>query len=196
MTANLPRLLPAALLCVLLALAVWQDVRSRRIPNRLVYPGALAGLLLHAALPGGTGLFGQPFGGLGLLSALAGLATGLATLLPMYMLRTMGAGDVKLMAMVGAFLGPQATLGAALLSLLAGGLLALAVALWQGTLIKVLSNVYHLLMHSLFRSLAGERGVRIEAIPAPTGKLAYAIAIACGTLASVFLPKLSTWSLL
>lgn len=186
---------PALTLSALLALAVWYDIRSRRIPNRLVYSGALAALLLQTALPAGAGLFATPFGGIGLLLALAGLATGLLILLPMYMLGAMGAGDVKLMAMVGAFLGPQATLGAALQSLLAGGLLALVVALWNGALINVLQNIYHVLRHSLFRVLAGE-GVRVDAPPTSTGKLAYAIAIACGTLSSVFLAKAPFWSLL
>ncbi|MEG0884092.1 MAG: prepilin peptidase, partial [Janthinobacterium sp.] len=95
--------LPALLLCILLTGAVWHDMRSRRIPNGLVFGGALAALLLHAVLTPGAG-------GLGLPAALGGLALGLALLLPMYMLRALGAGDVKLMAMVGAFIGPQQVL--------------------------------------------------------------------------------------
>src|SRR5690349_17759206 len=114
-------------LLLLLLAAAWSDIRSRRIPNLLVFPGAIIGLLLHALLQ-------QETGGLGILGSLAGLGTGLVLLLPLYLLRIMGAGDVKLMAMTGAFLGAQETVGALLCVLLAGGGLALAAALRHGTL--------------------------------------------------------------
>jgi prepilin peptidase CpaA len=192
MDANFLMTFPILLLCALLGLAVWHDVRSRRIPNRLVFPGAFAGLALHTVLAAGSGLFTEPFGGLGLLSGLAGLALGLALLLPMYMLRAMGAGDVKLMAMVGAFLGPQAVFGAALSSLLAGGLLALTVALWQGTLVKMLGNCYQLMHHSLIRALTGQ-GAQVDAPATPSGELPYAIAIAGGTLAYLLFTRMPGW---
>lgn len=181
-------LLPTALLCALLALAVSSDLRSRRIPNLLVLLGALAALALHALLPAGDGLFRQPFGALGFTGALAGLGLGLAVLLPLYMLGAMGAGDAKLMAMVGAFLGPQAVLDAALLTLLAGGVLSLAVALWSGTLISVTHNVYQLLLQALLRVRTGG-GASIEAPPATTGQLPYAIAIAAGTVLQLALQQ-------
>src|SRR5262245_23535685 len=116
-------LLPIVLLAGLLAWAVASDVRSRRIPNKLVVAGLLAGLALQATVTPGAGLFSEPFGALGLLKASAGMALGLVLLLPMYALGAMGAGDVKLMAMLGAFLGPLDILGAGLSSVLAGGLL-------------------------------------------------------------------------
>ncbi len=108
------------LLALLLA-ATWFDVRSHRIPNKLVFWGALAGVLLHVALPEGRGFISSLPGGLGFLDALAGLGIGLAVFLPVYLLRAMGAGDVKLMAMVGAFLGPEQIWGAMLGVALAGG---------------------------------------------------------------------------
>jgi len=170
--------LPTLLLCVLLAGAVWHDVRRRRIPNVLAGGGALAALLLHAVLtPAG--------GGLGMPAALGGMALGLALLLPMYVLRALGAGDVKLMAMVGAFVGPQQVLAATLLTLLAGGLLALAVAACTGMLRQVLGNGYRMLLHSMARGLGGG-DVRLDAPCAASGKLPYAIAIASGTLLSFF----------
>eukprot|EP01032_Pedospumella_encystans_P026765 gene26765-30247_t len=104
-------LLPLLLLLGLLTTAVWHDIKARRIPNALVLPGALAGLALQGLLPAGGGFYTTPFGALGLLLGLAGMALGLALLLPMYMLGTMGAGDVKLLAMAGAFMfGMQAAL--------------------------------------------------------------------------------------
>ncbi|MBA5606950.1 prepilin peptidase [Duganella sp. FT3S] len=184
---------PAAVLAALLAAAVWHDVRTRRIPNRLVLGGALAGLAFQALLAPGAGLFATPFGALGLLDGLAGLGLGLALLLPMYLLGAMGAGDVKLMAMCGAFLGPRDVLGAALLTMLAGGVLALLVALGSGRLAQVLANLRQLLLHALVR--AGTGGTtRLDAPPVPTGKLAYAIAIATGTALQLLLARVPAWS--
>lgn len=174
--------LPLIVLGCLLALAVWNDLRTRRIPNALVFGGALLGLLLNALYPAGAGLLAlQPFGGIGLLWALAGLATGLLLLLPMYALRALGAGDVKLMAMLGAFLGPRPVAACVLLTLLAGGVLALGVALWTGKLRAVLHNTLHMVMHSVLRGIHGEVA-RIEAPATPSGRLPYAVAIAAGTI--------------
>ena len=173
--------LPSLLLVGLMSGAVWHDVRSRKIPNRLVFPGALAGVVLNALLSAADAAFMPVPGGLGLLTSLAGLSLGLLLLLPMYALKTMGAGDVKLMAMVGAFVGPQAVFGCMLFSLLAGGVLALGVAAFHGSLRQITSNSYHLLLNSLMRGLAGQRP-EVEAPNAPSGKLPYAIAIAAGTM--------------
>ena len=172
---------PAVLLAVLLLLAVYYDVRSRRIPNRLVFSGALAGLLLNAVLPAGAGLLTAAPGALGFWPALGGLVLGLALLMPMYALKALGAGDVKLMAMVGAFVGPQTVLFCLLCSLLAGGVLALAVAAFHGTLRQVASNSYYLVLNSLMRAIASQRP-DIDAPAKPSGQLPYAIAIASGTL--------------
>jgi prepilin peptidase CpaA len=195
MNTNLLMLMPALLLCALLAAAVWHDVKSRKIPNRLVFSGALAGLALHSLLPVGNGFINAPLGGLGFLASLQGLGIGLAILLPMYMLHAMGAGDVKLMAMVGAFLGPDAIIGTALLSMVAGGILAIIVALWNGKLRTALANSYYLTLHAFVSSLAGA-GARMEAPATPSGKLAYAIAIAAGTLMYIFFVKTKVWSLI
>jgi len=175
------RWLPFVVLVALLVAAVWHDVRSRRIPNKLVLIGMLLAAILHLALPRGAGLFIEPFGSIGILSCAAGFGLGLALLLPMYALRALGAGDVKLLAMIGAFVGPVAVFGIAVCTLLAGGVLAIAVALQQGTLKRMLSNSKHLIMNSMFGALGGQSPA-IDAPAKPSGKLPYAIAIACGTL--------------
>lgn len=180
---NTVSLLPLIVLFALLAAAVWHDARTRRIPNALVFPGALLGLALHAMLPAGAGLFGTPMGSLGLGAACGGLALGLAFLMPMYALRLMGAGDVKLLAMVGAFVGADAIIPLAFVMLLAGGVLALAFAAWQGSLRRLLGNAWQMVVYSGFSALSGKLAVAPPV--AASGRLPYAIAIAGATVLCV-----------
>ena len=102
-----------AFLMALLAIAVTTDVRERRITNRLVVVGLVAGLVGQTWLPGAAGL----------MIGSAGACVGLLCLLPFYISGGMGAGDVKLMAMCGAFLGPVHVVVAAVASLIIGGAL-------------------------------------------------------------------------
>src|SRR5687768_7245236 len=81
-----------ALLMVALAHAVWTDVRTRRISNRLTYPLMLAGLAINGATGGREGLTG----------AAVGLLVGGAVLLIPCAMGAMGLGDAKLMAAIGA----------------------------------------------------------------------------------------------
>ena len=115
---------PIGLLCLtaILVGAVYSDLRRHRIPNALSGLGIVVGLGLQTA---GGGLHG-------LTSGLLGVTVGLACFAPFYLLRAMGAGDVKLLAAIGAFLGPQGCFYAALASLLAGGLGAIGYVLWRG----------------------------------------------------------------
>jgi prepilin peptidase CpaA len=187
--------LPGAILGLLLSIAVLHDVRTRRIPNRLVYLGTVMGVGINVLVHGVSAPFTAPLGGLGVLPSLAGAGLGLMALLPMYVLGAMGAGDVKLMAMVGAFLGPETILTAVLMTLLAGGMLAVAVALWTGALMKALDNTRYLMLHAVVRAFAGN-GIGIDKSIAPTGKLPYAIAIMSGTALAVLFSHVFKWSLL
>jgi prepilin peptidase CpaA len=117
----MPASVTLLVLSVVLAIAVHSDLRHHRIPNKLSLFGLIAGLGLQT-LAGGLH---------GLGSGLLGAGVGLACFAPFYLLRAMGAGDVKLLAAVSAFLGPQLALTAALLSLLGGGLGAVAYVLWR-----------------------------------------------------------------
>jgi prepilin peptidase CpaA len=179
MNTDLRPLAPFLALLLFLALAVAADLRSRRIPNAIVLAGAATGFAFQAAVPHGAGLFHPEFGSIGLLAALGGMAIGLCTLLPMYAMNAMGAGDVKLMSMIGAFLGASDTFAAALASMVAGGLLALGAAVYHGSLPRVFNNMRSLTM-----------GVR----PAATGRLPYAVAIATGTVVFVSCSWLAGWS--
>ena len=167
-------------LVTLVLTAVVCDLRTRRIPNVLIGGGIALGLLLQTVAPMGGGLFASSGGALGLGPALLGGAVGLALFLPLYALRTLGAGDVKLLAMVGVWLGAPSVARAALWTLLAGGVLALAVALGTGVLRQVLGNLRVMLTTSLIPAQTGG-GLSTSPPARTTGRLPYAVAIACGT---------------
>lgn len=162
------------LLLAFLLAAVLTDVTRRRIPNLLVLSGALVAVLCHYLLPDGKGV----------VSALVGMLLGLAMFLPLYLLRAMGAGDVKLMAMVGAFVGAQDVVGAALGALVIGGIMAIAVAVARKSTGHLMRNLGFMGLDAMARIAAGRAPV--PAAPARSvGKLPYAVAIAGGTLAYV-----------
>jgi prepilin peptidase CpaA len=79
-------------LIVLLCAAAWHDAKSFRIPNAIIVTGVALGIALNSFVPDG----------LGFTSAALGMLAGLVGLFPLYLLRIWGAGDVKLMAVVGA----------------------------------------------------------------------------------------------
>lgn len=165
-------ILTTTLLLLFLAGAVITDLRARLIPNALVLTGALTGLLLGGLTPGAGGF----------LSALGGLALGLAIFLPMYLVRAMGAGDAKLMAMTGAFLGPAAIFEAALWVLLTGGALALAFALRRGVARRMAGNLREMLV-SAAASVQIRTVPDFSAAPQTAARLPYAVAIALGVAA-------------
>lgn len=110
-----------------LLLSLWMagmDLASRRIPNYLTLGAALAGLGFQ------MGWRGWP----GLLDGLGGAVLGLGLLLWPYLKGGMGAGDVKALAALGAWLGLARTLFLFIYMGLSGGLLILALLAWQGSL--------------------------------------------------------------
>jgi len=176
------------LLCALLLGAVWSDVKSHRIPNWLVLTGSGLGLLLNSVLPQGYGFVSSLTGALGFNKALAGMAMGLVLMLPLYMLKGMGAGDVKLMAMAGAFLGPNAIVGTIITTFIVGGVLAMAVTLYHGSMARLLVNVRNMLWGSFFKAAMNEMPT-LDAAPVSAGKLPYGIAIAAGTFIYIALER-------
>jgi prepilin peptidase CpaA len=119
------------LLIFIVFLAAIFDLRSRRIPNWLSVTGVLLGLALNLFL-GETP---------GLLFAAKGLGLAMLVYVPLYLVRAMGAGDVKLMAAVGSIVGPMDWLGVFLLTALLGGPIAIVTAMSRGRLAQSLSNV-------------------------------------------------------
>ena len=110
---------------VALVAAGW-DVATRRIPNVLTFGAALAALVVHGYVGGWSGAG----------MAAAGWAAGVALFFPVFALGGMGAGDVKLLGAVGAWLGPVAAVWVALYSGIAGGVMGLLVAGFSGYLAR------------------------------------------------------------
>lgn len=145
------------------------DIASRRIPNLLSYSGILVGILLR------TGVLGWR----GLATALAGGALGGGIFFVLYLVRGMGAGDVKLMAAVGCFTGFPGVVQIMVACALAGGIMALAVALYRSTALRTLRNVLELLR---FHAVHGAQVHPTLNIDNPQAtRLPYAIAIAAGS---------------
>jgi len=156
------------------AVACATDIRSSRIPNLLTFSAILAGLLFHALLPQGGGL----------TLALLGMVAGLLVFFPIFALGAMGAGDVKLMAALGAWLGWQPVIYVALYGAVAGGILALALALWRGYLRTAAQNIKSLLT---FWAIEGIKPLPALTLEAGTGlRLPYALPIMVGLLVTLW----------
>ena len=155
---------------LLAAAACWTDLLLRRIPNTLVLIGVAAGLALNTLSAGLAGVERSIEGG----------ALGLAVFLPFMVLGGMGAGDVKLMAALGALLGPANVLGLALVAALAGGLLALLRVAWEGRLRATVRGIAELLW---FWAHTGLRPSPTLNLSNPgTIRIPYAVPIAAGTV--------------
>src|SRR5437763_15114898 len=113
MSLTLPPPGVEALLLVLVLIAAVYDVRYRRIPNWLTLLGVVLGVAMNTFL-----YRGWP----GLRFSLAGLALAFGVYVLLYALRAMGAGDVKLMAAVGAIAGWQDWFGIFVITALVGGI--------------------------------------------------------------------------
>lgn len=160
-------------LLVLLAGAAVSDYRTMRIPNLLTGGGILFAVVYNTLV--------KPEWNADWTWAPAGMLLGFIALLPMYALGVMGAGDVKLMAMVGAFLGPAGTANALLYSILTGGIAALVYAVRKQALARMLANARRALRSMLWSAVAsGAPRLAPDAMPS-VGKLAYGISIAIGT---------------
>lgn len=160
-------------LLALLAAAAVCDYRTFRIPNWLTVGGTLFALVYNTIVP--------PAWHAGWTWAPAGMLLGFGAMLPMYAIGAMGAGDVKLMAMVGAFLGLAGTMQALLFSFVTGGIAALVYALRKRMMARMLANTGDVMRGMLWSTAAGN-GPSVQAGAMPSvGKLAYGISIALGT---------------
>lgn len=165
--------LHTGVLIAMLALAAVIDFRSYRIPNWLTASGIVFALVYNGLAP----VSPQQ----GFLWSLQGMGIGFLLTLPLHVLRTMGAGDVKLMAMVGAFVGMPAVLYAVLASFIVGGLAAIAYALWHRAMGRMLGNVAAVAQNMMLTVIGGMRPEAQLQVGASVGKLPYGVSIGIGT---------------
>jgi prepilin peptidase CpaA len=166
---------------VVLTIATFTDLRSRRIPNWLVFPFLLVGIVSspwrfdwHGSAHG--------FAWHGVGQCFAGLGLGFLVYGVMFFMGGMGAGDVKLCAAIGAWIGPMQLLVGLLATGIAGGIMVFCWAVMGGFFLD------------LFRGPGKHLGAPGESNPVRPNplkrKMPYAPAIALGTLLSFFsLPR-------
>ena len=169
-------------LAAALLTAVVTDLRSQRIYNWLTFPLMLAGVVFHTVA----------FGLDGLAFSASGLGLGAAVMLLPFLLGMMGAGDVKLMAGIGAWVGPSTLLSAFVLTCLAGGVYALGVLLFhRDEARRVLLNI-----KSFLFGLMATRTLSYTPVSTALPRLCYGVAIAAGTAGAVILNLARTGSVL
>jgi prepilin peptidase CpaA len=163
----------AAVFLTLLGIACVWDVHVRRIPNRVTASLAAAGLLFT--------MWQHPnLSGLGI--AFGGLAVGLLVWFPSYALGLLGAGDVKLAAAAGMWLGPMRTFEAAIIGGIIGGALAL---MWMLRFRGVRGTATSLWVASVLpRTL-----VQPRVGPATRQHVPYSVALSLGVVIVAWMPK-------
>ncbi|WHY87707.1 prepilin peptidase [Neobacillus novalis] len=155
------------LLILLLIICVITDLKERKIYNAVLFPFLLAAWILHAVTGGLHGMTG----------ALLGTAVGLGVLLIPYLLGGMGAGDVKLLAVIGGIKGIGFVLMASIYMALAGGIIAIFVLLFRKGFMTRILYFFQGLRH----------GVRLSLFEDKT-TFPYGVAIAAGAVLQIFFP--------
>src|ERR1043166_7530049 len=168
--------------CAALA-ASWSDYRRHRVPNVLNAAIVLTGLLAQAWF----------FGRLGIQQGLMGVAVGGGPLIVLWMMKAMGAGDVKFMGALGAWLGPQMAMNALVVGGLVGGVLAVCMLAaqrnWRQTSVNM--GVLVTKMSSL-RTAFGEFG-SARSMNASGSVMPYAIPLSIGAIVVVFASYFGWW---
>jgi len=159
---------------IVLAVATFTDLRSRRIPNWLVLPFLLLGFVVAGWMNGWHGIV-QGFAGLGVGALFFGILCWMGG---------MGMGDVKLCAAIGVWIGPSQMLTALVLTGIAGGVIALCWAVAGGFVGEMLSGTGELIFGWRQRGLRAHPELVLTNPSAR--KMPYAPAIAIGTLVSFF----------
>jgi len=166
------------------------DIRYRRIPNQVILIGLAIAFAWHSFAPLGAWAFDRLNGGaVGLLGSVAAGSLMLVMFVPLWLMRMLGAGDVKLLALVGATFGVSpghwSHLPMTLLYIaVAGGVLVLVSVLLTGRLSLLLSNMKLILMMALSRA-QGVEGPVFDAKTDTAVRLPYGVAIVAGATAFV-----------
>jgi len=160
------------LVAVIVIAAAATDLRSRRIPNWLTLSGVCAGLLLNWYMEGLVGI----------RTSLEGLALGFGVYFVLYCLRAMGAGDVKLMAAVGAIVGPQNWVWVFIATAIAGGVLAVGLMIWKGRVRETLWNSLFIAVELAHLRAPHKRRSDLDVKDPRSLKMPHGVAIAAGTV--------------
>jgi prepilin peptidase CpaA len=169
-------------LILLVLPAAFFDLRQRRIPNWLCLAGFLLGVGLNSFL------YLTP----GLWMSLKGAGLALAIYFPLWLLRGMGAGDVKLMASLGAVAGPANWLGILVLTSLFGGMAAAGLIVAKHRLKHTLANIRWILLSWRHGQAPYESNPELDIASGKGLRLPHAVPIACGTLS--FLLAAAIWA--
>ncbi len=150
--------------------AGWNDYRFHRVPNWLSAAMAATGLAAQ----------GLWYGRAGALAGFEGMLVGFGLLVGLWLIRGMGAGDVKLMAALGAWLGPQMTLASVAVGGLLGGVFALAIVARQRAWTQMSANVGVLMVKmGNWKTALGEFGSS-QSLGRSMGVIPYAIPLCLG----------------
>lgn len=163
------------LLTVILILATYTDLKKHLIPNVLSLGGILIGLIMHSYQNGLDGF----------LFSFSGLAVGFFLLIPFYAMKGMAAGDVKLMAAIGAFLGAYTTFIIVLSTLICGSILAIGYVLLKDNSASTFKR-YFTIVKTFFIT---HRWIYIKPTSNDVGgqRFPYAIAILVGTFTGAYI---------
>lgn len=172
-TAVTPPLEQQVLLAATVLVAAIYDLRYRRIPNWLTLSALLFGVALNAS----------QFGWSGLATAVGGAGLAFLIYFPLYALRGMGAGDVKLMAAVGATVGAAHWFRIFLLSSILGALCAVPLLIWKGRLRRTVGNIGFMLKELLYFRPPYLRREELDVHSPGAVKLPHAVMIAAGSAA-------------
>ncbi len=161
----------------MLILAVITDLKTRKIPNSLIVFGLSASLVCQCvAIEGAGGL-----------NWLAGVMVAFVCFIPLYVLRGMAAGDVKLMMAVGGFLGYPFIIKAVACVFLSGGVMALIFILVKGRSKHLMNNLRIICTDLYIRSTSGINVIDDYVMKNSAGRMPYALAIAVGTAIALYL---------
>lgn len=161
------------ILILVVLISVYTDLRFQKIYNAILFPAALIALLFHLINNGFTGL----------LFSLKGLGLGLALFLLPFIMGGLGAGDVKLLALVGSVKGPDFVFNSFLITALLGGLIAAVLLFLKGRLFKTIKQIclglkiFVISRFTVWNFAALESSQDTLALP-------YGVAIALGTILS------------
>lgn len=176
-----PVIVQVLLLLVVIPAALF-DYRQRRVPNWITFSGVAIAIALNFFLYETPGLF----------MSLKGLGLALLIYFPLFAIRGMGAGDVKLMGAIGAAVGWQNWLGVLVLTSVFGGVAAIIIVASRGRLRRTFQNIWLIVLSLLHRQAPYELNPQLDVKSTEGVRLPHAVAIAFGTIG--FLIAATIWA--